>query len=178
MKLKRRICFFIFLVPILALSQKGGRPSYPVLTKDSAAKGGFVFVNSTASLLKEIQVPGNRIFISASFELTERAVIKAEGITIQSDKRSIITSRLWFDKFRFYESFTIDAKNVTMKGLVLHGEDCDIGTLDQTFHQTAIRCHADSFHIINCDISCFGWAAIYGHRYNGCAWSNATSPKT
>jgi hypothetical protein len=162
----QRIVVLIFL-PLISFSQKGGRPNYPVLSKDAAVANGYVLVHSTEDLIREIQKPGNKIFISESFELTARAIVSGNNVVIESDKKTVITSKLWFTKFRFYESFAIEGKNVTFKGLRLKGDDCNIGMLDHGEYQTAIRCHADSFHIINCDIECFGWCAIYGHRYNG-----------
>ena len=162
----RTVIFYIFL-PLITFSQKGGRPDYPVLSQAAAVSKGYVLVSTTEDLLREIQKDNNSIFISESFELTSRAVVTGNNVTIESDKKTVITSRLWFTKFRFYESFAIEGKNVTFKGLRLKGDDCNIGMLDHDEYQTAIRCHADSFHIINCDIECFGWAAIYGHRYNG-----------
>lgn len=128
---------------------------------------GYVLVDNTSALLEEIKKDNNKIFISGSFELTARAVISGNHVVIESDKKTTITSRLWFNKFRFFESFTINGKNVTMRGLRLEGDDCNIGMLDHDEYQTAIRCHADSFHIINCDIECFGWCGIYGERYHG-----------
>jgi hypothetical protein len=157
----------ILLMPFFSFSQKGGRPDYPVLKKEAAVAAGYVLVDNTSSLLEEIKKSGNKIFISGSFELTARAVVTGSNIIIESDKQSVITSKLWFNKFRLFESFTIAGKNVTFRGLKLKGDDCNIGMPDHDYYQTAIRCHTDSFHIINCDIECFGWAAIYGERYNG-----------
>ena len=162
-----RSAIILFLLPLISFSQKGGRPDYPVLSQAAAVANGYVLVNSTEDLLREIQKSNSKIFISKSFELTSRAIVSGNNVTIESDKKSVITSKLWFTKFRFYESFAIEGKNVTFKGLRLQGDDCNIGMLDHKEYQTAIRCHADSFHIINCDIECFGWAAIYGHRYHG-----------
>ena len=162
-----RLIVACLLLPLISFSQKGGRPDYPVLTREEAVAKGYVLVSSTEALLLEIQKDNNRIFISESFELTARAIVKGRNVVIESDKKSVITSKLWFTKFRFYESFAIEGKNVMFRGLRLKGDDCDIGMLDHDAYQTAIRCHADSFTIINCDIECFGWAAIYGHRYNG-----------
>ena len=150
-----------------AYSQRGGIPSYPVLSREKARDSGYVFVTNTDELLREIVKDGNKIFISESFELLQRADITGNDIIIESDRQHAITSNLWFDKYRFYESFTITGRNVTMKGLVLQGSDCDIRTLDDKNAQTAIRCHADNFHIENCSIRCFGWAALYMHRYQG-----------
>jgi hypothetical protein len=161
----RTIVFILF--PLIVFAQKGGRPTYPVLTREEAVTNGYVLVNSTQGLLLEIQKDNSKIFISESFELTARAIVSGNNVVIESDKKSVITSKLWFTKFRYFESFAIEGKNVTFKGLRLKGDDCDIGMLDHDAYQAAIRCHADSFHIINCDIECFGWAAIYGHRYNG-----------
>ncbi|MCX6273898.1 MAG: hypothetical protein NTV09_01655 [Bacteroidetes bacterium] len=167
LSMKFRGVILLLFVPLLSFPQKGGRPIYPVLSKTSAIADGYVAVNNTAKLLEEIKKDSNKIFISESFELTSRANVTGNNLTIASDKKSVITSKLWFNKFRFFESFTITGKNVTFSGLRLKGDDCDVGMLDHDYYQTAIRCHADSFHIINCDIECFGWAAIYGERYNG-----------
>ncbi|MEO8085646.1 MAG: PKD domain-containing protein [Bacteroidota bacterium] len=155
------------LVEFTALAQRGGIPSYPVLSREQAIKKGYKLVDNTDALLQEIKIDGNKIFISGSFDLKERAEISGNNIVIESDKKSVITSNLWFNKYRFYESFTINGKNVTLRGLILKGSDCDIKTLDYKYAQTAIRCHADSFHIENCAITCFGWAALYMHRYQG-----------
>ena len=167
MRRYRFIIFFSILFKSNCVAQRGGVPTYPVLSKEKAKEMGYVFVSNTNDLLKEIRKDGNKIFIAGSFELMERANITGKNVTIESDKNHVITSNLWFTKFRFYESFTITGKNVTIKGLVLKGSDCDIRTLDYKFAQTAIRCHADSFHIENCSITCFGWAALYMHRYQG-----------
>ncbi len=156
-----------FLISFSVIGQRGGIPSYPVLSREQAIQKGYKLVDNSDALLQEIKKDGNKIFISGSFELKERADITGNNLVIESDKKSVITSNLWFNKYRFYESFTIDGKNITMRGLILQGSDCDIRTLDYKYAQTAIRCHADSFHIENCSITCFGWAAIYMHRYVG-----------
>lgn len=165
----KKILLFLLLALITfqVWAQKGGLPSYPVLSLDSAKKNGYILINNSDSLVKYAKISNSKIFITGSFSLKERVVISGNNVIIEGDKRYTISSNLWYSTFRFFESFDIEGKNVVMKGLNLKGSDCDIRTLDTMWYQTGIRCHADSFHIINCNLSCWGWCAVYGQRYQG-----------
>lgn len=147
--------------------QKGGL-NYPVMSKDSAVKLRYTLVETSDSLIKYANIPGSKIFISKSFEVMQRCSV-ATNVTIQSDKKSTINSRLWYNKYRFYETFTIIGKNVIMQGLNLRGDNPDILTLDYAYNQTAIRCAADSFRVVNCNFYNWGWCGVYFYRYGG-AW--------
>lgn len=137
------------------------------MSKDSAQKLGYILVHNTDSLQKYCAISNSKIFIDGSFTLSTRIVISGNGVSLVSDKKSSITSKLWFDKYRFYESFTIAGSGVTIQGLILRGDNPDILTLDWKSNQTAIRVVGSNFHLINCDLINWGWASVYFYRFQG-----------
>jgi hypothetical protein len=162
----KKILLLLFLFKnSFAYEGKGGLLMKP-MSKDSAQKAGYIFVSNSDSLIKYASIANSKIFIEKSFSLTQRCSV-ATGVNIQSDKKSTITSKLWFNKYRFYESFTIIGSNVTLQGLILRGDNPDILTLDYLYNQTAIRVVGENFHIINCDLINWGWASVYFYRYQG-----------